>query len=76
MPPRSRGYEYGAGRVRLGLSPQPLMTWGVWGDALMGLRLFGERWEFVTLQFEVWDGGVGRGTQRMMVGTGELQVVE
>lgn len=55
MQRRPTGYHYGAGTVRLALGLQAGMTWGIWGDALTGLRLFGEAWEFVALEFEILD---------------------
>ena len=58
MTPRSSGYIYGSGNVRLRLMTQPAMTWGRWGETLRGLRQFGESWEFVELRFDIIDGGV------------------
>ncbi len=54
MVAKMRGYSYGAEGVRLHVKPQPTMTWGMWGNALMGLRMFGEAWEFVVLEFDVY----------------------
>ena len=58
MTPRSSGYIYGSGNVRLRLMVRPDMTWGKWGETLRGLRQFGESWEFVELRFDTIDGGV------------------
>lgn len=58
MTPRSGGYIYGSGNVRLRLMTRPEMTWGMWGETLRALRQFGESWEFVQLRFDAIDGGV------------------
>ncbi|KAL9077365.1 MAG: hypothetical protein Q9161_000210 [Pseudevernia consocians] len=73
MLPVFPGYVYGAGDVRLLLRPQKVMTWGMWGDTLTGLRLFGESWEFVGLEFDVWDRGEGKGADA--VGSGHLWLI-
>ena len=62
MTPRSHGYFYGSGNVRLRLMTRPDMTWGMWGETLTGLRQFGESWEFVELRFDIIDGGMTKGS--------------
>lgn len=70
MPAKTSGYIYRTGGVRLLLRPREEMTWAMWGNTLRGLRLFGEIWEFVGLEFEVWDGGEGGSEEA--VGSGNL----
>ena len=70
MPAKDQGYDYAAGDVRLLLRPQHAMTWAMWGDTVRGLRRFGQMWEFVGLDFEVWEGGEGGGEEP--VGHGRL----
>lgn len=53
MPPKQPGYQYMGGRVRLMFRPGEGMTWGMWGNVLRGIRLFGEGWQFVGLRFYV-----------------------
>ena len=71
------GYVYQADHVRLQvqslLEPTPAMTWGMWGDALRGLRLFGQRWEFVVLRFDIWEDFDKEGEKP--VGSGHLWLV-
>lgn len=71
------GYVYQADHVRLQvqslLEPTPAMTWGMWGDALQGLRLFGERWEFVVVKFDIWEDFDKEGEKP--VGIGHLWLV-
>lgn len=64
MPHRNPGYLYSAGGVRLLVKPEQGMMWGMWGDALRGLRLFVEKWEFVVLEFAIW-GEAYMGTGRL-----------
>ena len=66
MTPRSSGYFYGAGNVRLRLMTGPDMTWGMWGETLRGLRHFAEHWDFVELRFDTIDGGVKMGTGQLL----------
>lgn len=67
MTPRSGGYFYSSGNVRLSLMTQPGMTWGMWGETLGGLRQFAEYWEFVELRFDtIDDGGVTRGSGQLL----------
>ena len=35
------------------MTPQPAMTWGMWGNTLSALRLFGQEWGFSVLEFEI-----------------------
>ena len=67
MPERVPGYIYSAADVFLILKPEPTMTWGMWGNTLRGLRLFGEHWEFVVMNFDVLSGEEGH-----ELGTGHL----
>ena len=66
------GYVYQADLVRLQvqslLEPAPAMTWRMWGEALRGLRLFGERWEFVALVFDLWEDSDEKGEEPVGVG--------
>lgn len=71
MPPKQGGYIYRSGNVRLLLLTQPGMTWGMWGNTIRGLRLFVQKWEIVSLDFDVWDGEEGMG-QDKWVGNGYL----
>lgn len=68
MAPRPQEYVYGANSVKLLFRPQKAMTWGMWGNTLRGLRLFGEVWEFVGLDFDVWDGK----ERKRVLGSGHL----
>ena len=56
MKSRPRGYSYGTSKVRLLLIPQSDMTWGMWGETLKELRVFGQVFEFVELRFDIIDG--------------------
>lgn len=76
MVPRPAGYVYRTDNVMLSLGPRRGMTWGMWGDTVRGLRLFGEVWEFVALDFDVWEKeGAGAGVVRC-VALGRLAWVE
>ena len=55
MLPRPDGYIYGYKQVRLLLSTQPSMTWGMWADVLYGMRRFLEEYDFVALEYGVWE---------------------
>lgn len=74
MVPMYPGYVFGGtGFVLLLVRPEVGITWGMWGDTLRGLRLFGEIWEFVGLEFEVLDQAGGeKGTGGVQVGVGRL----
>ena len=45
-------------RVYLILHSGDRMTWGMWGITLRGLMDFAERWEFVDLDFEIFERGI------------------
>lgn len=66
-----QGYFYGTVDVELLLRPKEAMTWGMWGDTLRGLRLFGETWEFVGMWFDVLVRGEGE-EETKWVGSGQL----
>ena len=66
MTPRSSGYFYRSGNVRLRLMTGPDMTWGMWGNTLTGLRHFAEYWEFVELHFDTIDGGATMGSGQLL----------
>lgn len=73
MAPKSSGYVYGRNEVvRLLVIPEGAVTWGTWGYALRGLRMFEEDWEFVGFEFEVWDQEGGEEEERVLKGVGWL----
>lgn len=70
MVPQVSGYVYGTDRVKLLVRPEDGITWGMWGNVIRGLRHFGEIWEFVMLEFEIWDQEL----EEQVVGVGRLWV--
>ena len=70
MMPLVSGYVYGTDGVRLLVQPEGGITWGMWGHVIRGLRHFGEIWEFVMLEFEIWNPEL----EEQIIGVGRLWV--
>lgn len=52
--------------VELEFTPTEEMEWGIWVAGLLGIGGFFDRWEYVTLKFDVLAPGLGRlGTGRV-----------
>lgn len=48
-----REQQYGSGDVRLLLHPGPIMTWGMWEEATVGIAQFVNYLQFLDMDFDV-----------------------